>query len=88
MIITQACFNAILSYFVYTILIEPRKTTEKANTAISSAQFLFAYGFGIPIVVLEPLFMFDFLGIRNAVLRMVFLGTPIVNSLRITEGEH
>ncbi len=50
-------------------------------------QFLFAYGFGIPIVVLEPLYMIEFLGIQNAGLRMVFLGTAIVNSLRIAEGE-
>lgn len=61
---------------------------EKINTDTThTMQFLFAYGFGIPMVVMEPLYLIAFLGIRNSGLRMVILGTPIVNSLRITEGE-
>ena len=87
MIIIQSCFNSILGSLVYKILIEPLKSKEKANTAISSAQFLFAYGFGIPLVVMEPIYIKEFLGIRNAGIKMVFLATPITNSLRITEGE-
>lgn len=88
-VIIQACFNAILGLLVYKILIEPRKKVkEKINTDTThTMQFLFAYGFGIPMVVMEPLYLIAFLGIRNSGLRMVILGTPIVNSLRITEGE-
>ena len=87
MVIIQALFNALLGLLVHQVLIEPKNIKKGSDTSTYTMQFLFAYGFGIPIVVMEPLYMIEFLGIQNAGLRMVFLGTAIVNSLRIAEGE-
>lgn len=87
MVLIQATFNALLGILVHQVLIEPQNIKKGSDTSTYTMQFLFAYGFGIPIVVLEPLYMIEFLGIQNAGLRMVFLGTAIVNSLRIAEGE-
>eukprot|EP00584_Thalassiosira_punctigera_P010869 CAMPEP_0172545780 /NCGR_PEP_ID=MMETSP1067-20121228/15645_1 /TAXON_ID=265564 ORGANISM="Thalassiosira punctigera, Strain Tpunct2005C2" /NCGR_SAMPLE_ID=MMETSP1067 /ASSEMBLY_ACC=CAM_ASM_000444 /LENGTH=426 /DNA_ID=CAMNT_0013332595 /DNA_START=168 /DNA_END=1448 /DNA_ORIENTATION=- len=87
----QSCFNAMLGSLVYKMLVEPpTKAKEKVIrvTSSSSARFLFAYGFAIPMVVMEPIYMLNFLDIQNAGLRMTFLASPIVNSLRILEALH
>lgn len=92
-VIIQACFNVALGCLVYKIVIQPSLTAkEKARDENESvgypAQFLFVYGFAIPIIAMEPLHLIDFLDVRNVGLRMAILGTPIVNSLRMAEGEH
>lgn len=86
-LVVQSSFNALLGSLVYKILIDPLKTKEeKGNTYITTEQIVFAFGLAIPLVILEPIYMIEFLDIRNVGLKMVFLATPIVNSLRITEA--
>ena len=85
MLVIQSSFNAIVASLVYKILISKE---EKKDAYITTEQLIFAFGFGIPMVVLEPIYMIRILDIQNVVLKMVFLATPIVNSLRIAEGEH
>jgi len=58
----------------------------KVNVLIATP-YLFAFGLAIPFVVMEPIFLMGFLDIKNVGLKMVILATPIVNSLRITEGK-
>ena len=81
--------NAILACLIYKIVIEP-KSTNKAKDARkiseSPAAFLFAFGIAFPFVVIEPLYLIDFMGITNAGLRMACLASPTVNSFRISEG--
>lgn len=86
MLVIQSSFNAILASLVYKILIS--KKEKKKDAYITTEQLIFAFGFGIPMVVLEPIYMIRILDIQNVGLKMVFLATPIVNSLRIAEGEH
>jgi len=63
-------------------------TDDKDGAIVSSATaFLFAFGFAIPCVAMEPIYVIRALEIKNAGLILVFLATPIVNSLRITEGK-
>ena len=47
---------------------------------------LFAFGIAMPCVVMEPIYVMQALDIQNKGLIMVFLATPIVNSLRIAEA--
>ena len=87
MLVIQSSFNAILASLVYKILIS-KKEKKKDAYITTTEQLIFAFGFGIPMVVLEPIYMIRILDIQNVGLKMVFLATPIVNSLRIAEGEH
>ena len=52
----------------------------------SGTAALFAFGIAMPCVILEPIYAIRAFEIRNVGLIMVFLATPIVNSLRITEA--
>ena len=63
----------------------PRTCTRSANTNLNSA-YLFAFGFAMPFVILEPIYIINYLNVQNTGLKMVFLATPITNTLRITEG--
>lgn len=81
-IVIQSCINALLGYLVYKILVGP---STNAKT-ISSTQFLFAFGIGIPALVMEPIYIMEFLDIRNAGIRMLFLANTITGSLKIPEA--
>eukprot|EP00536_Pseudo-nitzschia_multiseries_P016613 jgi/Psemu1/221861/e_gw1.1164.26.1 len=58
------------------------------RTELRSYGLLFSFGIALPCVVLEPIYAMKALEIKNAALIMVFLATPIVNSLRIAEGKY
>mmetsp|Transcript_4619 Transcript_4619/g.9732 ORF Transcript_4619/g.9732 Transcript_4619/m.9732 type:complete len:464 (+) Transcript_4619:49-1440(+) len=101
-VLFQNIFNAILGVLMFKIVVEPRQQrtamqTEKESSSNSDSgdrqdaasdtlAFLFALGIAMPCVVLEPVYVIRALEIRNAGLIMLFLATPIVNSLRITEA--
>ncbi len=86
-VLFQSLFNAILGYFVYKVMVESQTTGKKNNdSGVSVVKSLFAYGIALPCVVFEPIYAIQTLEIRNAGIIMVFLATPIVNSLRITEA--
>ena len=57
-----------------------------ASTNLTSSAYLFAFGFAMPFVILEPIYIINYLNVQNTGLKMVFLATPITNTLRITEG--
>ena len=63
-----------------------RTCTRSANTNLTSSAYLFAFGFAMPFVILEPIYIINYLNVQNTGLKMVFLATPITNTLRITEG--
>ncbi len=86
MLLIQCVFNAILAFFVYKILVEPSIAKGGSHT-IFSTSYLFAFGVAIPLVVMEPIYLMEYLDIKSPGLGMAFLATPIVNSLRITEGK-
>jgi hypothetical protein len=91
-VIMQSFFNAILGALIFKIVIEPQNASATSDDkhridALSSTRaFVFALGVALPCVVLEPIYAIRALEIRNVGLIMVFLATPIVNSLRVTEA--
>ena len=80
---------------MYKIVIEPQQHPpyksdgdhKVSHNNASPTMYLFALGITLPFVIVEPLYFIDFLDVKNLGLRMVFLATPIVNGLRITEGK-
>mmetsp|Transcript_6870 Transcript_6870/g.12241 ORF Transcript_6870/g.12241 Transcript_6870/m.12241 type:complete len:425 (-) Transcript_6870:130-1404(-) len=88
LVVLQSAFNAILGYFVYKFLVERSSTTKtKDNGAMTAlTPHLFAYGVAIPLVAMEPIYMMEYLDIKNVGLGMAFLATPINLSLRIAEA--
>ena len=92
LVVIQTTFNALLGYFVYNILVAQEQpssssSSTKTTTSISQWQLLFTYGIAIPLVVLEPIYVMEYLDIKNVGLGMAFLATPINLSLRIPEGK-
>jgi len=65
---------------------DPREGTDTNDVSSSGMAVLFALGIAMPCVVLEPIYAIRALEVRNVGLIMVFLATPIVGSLRITEA--
>mmetsp|Transcript_22298 Transcript_22298/g.51072 ORF Transcript_22298/g.51072 Transcript_22298/m.51072 type:complete len:422 (-) Transcript_22298:190-1455(-) len=84
-VIIQSTFNAMLGYFVYKIMVEPSKEHGKSNSLMVTTH-LFAFGAAIPLVVMEPIYLMQYLGVTSPAIGTVFLATPIVNSLRIAEA--
>jgi len=106
-IIIQTIFNAMLGFFLYTIVVEPQAKLKESRhhgesienksreknvsgnpTDLLSQSLLFAFGIALPFVFLEGEYIVRALEIHNLGLVMVLLATPIVNSLRIMEGEY
>lgn len=93
LVVIQTTFNAILAYAVYNILVakpaqSSSKTAAATSTTISQWQLLFTYGIAIPLVMMEPIYVMEYLDIKNVGLGMAFLATPINLSLRIAEGNN
>jgi len=74
-----------LGWLVFRIIVLPQK--ERHGKGITMLSTIFAFGIAIPFVILEPVGLIWFLDIRHVGLRMTLLAMPIVNSLRISEGE-
>lgn len=62
-------------------------SSSTSTTSLSSTwPGLFSFGFALPFVILQPIYVINYFEIKHIGLRMVLLTMPIINSLRITEG--
>lgn len=74
-----------LGWLVFRIIVVPQK--ERDGKGPTMLPTLFAFGIAIPFVVVEPICLIWYLDIRHVGLRMTLLAMPLINSLRISEGE-
>jgi len=81
----QTFILSLLGWLVFRIIVVPQKKRDgKGPTMLST---LFAFGIAIPFVIVEPICLIWYVDIRHIGLRMTLLAMPLINSLRISEGE-
>ena len=92
-LLIQTLMNLIVGIFVFKTIIEPQGESDKANQGTgrnprgSSTSSLCAYGIAIPCLLAGPIYIIKFLDIKSVGLIMVFLASPIVSPLKVTEGK-
>mmetsp|Transcript_10210 Transcript_10210/g.11313 ORF Transcript_10210/g.11313 Transcript_10210/m.11313 type:complete len:420 (-) Transcript_10210:12-1271(-) len=85
LLVIQTSMAAIAGVFMYYFIILPQAKIN-CNSMSSMTPFLVGFGVVFPFVVLQPIYLINYLSIESLALRMMILALPTVSTLRCLEA--